>query len=247
MSQRTLEILPTPDALAERAAELFLDLAQAAIAQRGRFTVALAGGSTPEKMYKLLARPEVAGRLAWKSCVALFGDERFVAHDDPRSNYGMARRALLEHVPIPEANVFPVPFALTTAADEAVAYESRIAPLLTDLDLLLLGLGDDGHTLSLFPGKPALDATTLVTWSPPGVLPPPVDRITLTYRAANMARRAVFLVSGAGKSAILPKVLADDADPRQYPAVGIRPTSGSVTWLVDAEAARMLAPGEPGA
>jgi 6-phosphogluconolactonase len=240
MSQRTVEVVPSADALAGRAAELFVSLAQDAISRRGRFTVALSGGSTPEKMYKLLAEPERSARIDWSRCHLFFGDERHVPADDPRSNQGMARRALLDHIPVPPANVYPVPFSHPTAAEEAAAYETRMAPLLADFDLLLLGLGDDGHTLSLFPGKPALDATTLVTWSPPGVLPPPVDRITLTFHAANLSRHAVFLVSGAAKAATLARVLADDADPRLLPAAGIRPENGTVTWLVDSAAAGML-------
>lgn len=237
MSARSIEVLATPDALAQRAADLVVALAADALAARGRFVVALAGGSTPEKAYRLLAQTP---GLDWTRWHVLFGDERYVGSSDPRSNYHMARNALLQHVPIPEEQVYPILPSWPTAAEEAVAYERRVGHLLPDLDLLLLGLGDDGHTLSLFPGQPALAATTLVTWSPPGVLPPPVDRVTLTFRAANLARNAVFLVSGAGKAATLARVLDADADARQLPAAGIQPVTGSVTWLVDAAAAAAL-------
>jgi len=233
----TVEILPTPDALAQRAAEVFVTLAAEAITARGRFDVALAGGSTPERTYRLLAADP---RIDWGRCRLFFGDERFVPADDPRSNVGMARRALLDAVP---ATVFPVPTDLPTVQEAAAAYERTLTDAFGGavvFDLLLLGLGDDGHTLSLFPGKPALTATGVATWSPPGVLPPPVDRVTLTFATANACRHAVFLVGGAGKAEIVAKVLGDGGDPMRYPAAGIRPTAGTVTWLLDAAAAGRL-------
>ena len=140
----------------------------------------------------------------------------------------------------------------TEAASPAVAAQAYAAELARffavdaagpppTLDLVLLGLGDDGHTASLFPGQPALDERRAwVTWSPPGVLPPPVDRVTLSYATLNAARQVLFLVSGRKKAAVLRDVLAGSADPHERPAAGVRPTHGTVTWLVDADAASLL-------
>lgn len=241
MNTPALDILPTPETLAERAAGFFIQVAQEAIAQRGRFTVALAGGSTPERMYQLLALPELTSRLDWSRCHLFLGDERFVPADDPRSNLGLARRTLL--TAIPQAQVYPVPTDLPTVQEAAAAYARTLTQAFAGppvFDLVLLGLGDDGHTLSLFPGKPALTSTEVVTWSPPGVLPPPVDRVTLTFPTVNAARHVIFLVSGAGKADIVPKVLVPGADVATYPAVGIRPTHGTLIWMLDAAAGQKL-------
>ncbi len=237
----SVEILPTPEALATRAADLFVTRAAEAITARGRFTVALAGGSTPERTYRLLAGTDHASQIDWARCHFFPGDERFVPVDDPRSNLGMARRSLLDHVAVPADNIHAVPTHLATVQEAAIVYGQTLTQAFGGaiiFDLLLLGLGDDGHTLSLFPGKPALTATNVVTWSPPGILPPPVDRVTLTFPTANACRHVVFLVSGAAKADIVPKVLADGVDPAVYPAAGIRPTSGTLTWLLDAAAGR---------
>jgi 6-phosphogluconolactonase len=232
------------DDLARQAADLFVHAVGEAVRGRGRCFVALSGGSTPEKMYAVLARPEWARRVAWGRTLLFFGDERLVPHDDPRSNYGLARRALLAPAAVPDANVFPIP--TDRSADEcAAAYAATLAKLFgatpdgppPRFDLVLLGLGDDGHTASLFPGAPALDVTDAwVTASPPGALPPPVERVTLTYPVLNAARSVVFLVAGPNKAEALRDVLEGAASPQRRPAAGVRPAEGSVTWLVDAAA-----------
>jgi 6-phosphogluconolactonase len=239
-----IEICPDPGQLAVTAVDRILDAAADAIGKRGRFMLALTGGSTPDKTYALLAQPQRAKRIDWSRTNLFWGDERFVPHDDPRSNYNMARRSLLAPAEIPPDHIFPIPTD-TTPVTAAAAYEKTLRQAfgsagaeLPRFDLLLLGMGDDGHTASLFPGKPALHETRAwVTWSPPGVLPPPVDRVTLTFPVLNAARRVMFLVAGAAKAAALREVLAGKANVEQRPAAGVRPTDGTVLWLLDKAAA----------
>jgi 6-phosphogluconolactonase len=241
-----LEILENADAVAARAARLFADIAGEAVRERGRFTVALAGGRTPERAYVLLAGPEYARAVDWGATVVFWGDERFVPLDDERSNHAMARRSLIERVPIPPDHVHPVPTSLPSPDDTAMTYEQTFRHLFPTetpprFDLFLLGLGDDGHTASLFPGKPSLTVTDrLFVASPPGILPPPVDRVTATFPLINAARNIIFLVTGASKAAPLKAVLEDGASVESHPAAGVRPVDGTVTWLVDREAAGML-------
>jgi 6-phosphogluconolactonase len=241
------EIIVTPDAgsLAITAAERIISAAVAAITARGRFRIALAGGSTPERTYKRLAEPEQRQRLDWSKVDVLFGDERLVPPDDPRNNFGMARRTLLIHVPT--AQVYPIP-THGSPPDCAAAYARTLATVFNTppdgppphCDLILLGLGDDGHTASLFPGAAALHETkSWVTWSPPGTLPPPVDRVTFTFPLLNAARAVMFLVAGANKAEPLRDVIAG-APPSRRPAAGVRPIDGTVTWFVDEAAAALI-------
>jgi 6-phosphogluconolactonase len=245
----TVEVCPDADALALRAAEAIVEAAAAAVHERGRFTLALAGGSTPEKTYGLLAQPRLAALVDWAKAFLFLGDERFVPPDDPRSNYGMAKRSLLDRVPVPPGQVFPIPTDVADAATAAAAYARTLATafgvppdgLPPRFDLILLGLGDDAHTASLFPSKPAVNETRAwVTASPPGVLPPPVDRVTLTFPALNAARAVLFLVAGDKKAAVVKEVIESPPDPMTRPASAVRPTDGTVTWLLDEPAARLL-------
>jgi 6-phosphogluconolactonase len=238
--------------LAAAAAEHIIAAAAAAIRERGRFLLALSGGSTPEKTYTLLARPESSGRLDWARAWLFFGDERLVPHEDPRSNCHMARRSLLDHIPVPPGHVFPIPVDRPSPVESAAAYAQTLATAFgidpqgppPRFDLVLLGLGDDGHTASLFPGAAALnEMRAWVTWSPPGVLPPPVDRVTLTYPVLNAAREVLFLVAGAGKSVPLRDVLEGGAPREQRPSAGVQPVEGAVTWLIDEAAAGLLRSG----
>lgn len=241
-----IEILPDSETLAMRAAELFISTAAESIAARGRFTVALSGGSTPERMYLVLAAPDKASQVDWSRVIMLPGDERLVPETDPRSNMGMARRTLLDHVPIPPENILHVP--ADTGASVADAFQRAVAERLGSdelpaLDLIFLGLGSDGHTASLFPGAPALDvADRWVVKTPPGTLPPPVDRVTFTYPVINNARRIVFLAAGSDKAEIAHEVLEGDMPQDTHPAVGIKPVSGELIWLLDIAAAAKLAP-----
>ena len=162
----------------------------------------------------------------------------------------MIRSILLSQVPIAPSQVFPTPTRASTAAEAAVQYEAELTRFFHAdahqadppcFDLILLGLGEDGHTASLFPGAPALQIEdACVTWSRPGTLLPAVDRITLTYRVLNAARHIVFLVSGAKKATILHHALEDETTRDDCPAVGVQPTTGTVIWLVDRQAASLL-------
>jgi 6-phosphogluconolactonase len=239
----------SPEDLAAAAVHYIGSVAWEAFIQRGRFTIALAGGSTPERTYALLARPENARRVNWERTLVFFGDERLVPHDDPRSNFAMAERSLLSRVPLPADNVFAVPVEIGPPEAVAAAYAGTLARefnlppggLLPRFDLILLGLGDDGHTASLFPGKPALEERDAwVVATPPGVLPPPVERVTFTFPVLNAAREVVFLVSGAGKAEVLREVLEGAPPVSERPAVGVRPAEGRLVWLVDEAAAGRL-------
>jgi 6-phosphogluconolactonase len=238
-----------PDDLAQATADWIITSAAKAIAQRGKFLLALSGGSTPERTYTRLADPKARGQIDWTKFYALLGDERFVPMDDPQSNLGMAARTMLSHVPIPYGNVFPVITQTASAKESAQRYCRSVAGFFgvseksppPSIDLILLGLGDDGHTASLFPGAPALGVKDAwFIWSPPGVLPPPVDRITATLPMLNAGREILFLVAGAKKAQILKEVLENPQAGAKYPAAMIHPNAGSVTWLIDEAAASSL-------
>ncbi len=248
MEKQTVSIRKDADELAAQAAERIIQAAEKAIRERGRFTIALAGGSTPEKTYTLLAQPPYSCRIDWSRSFLFFGDERFVLPEDPHSNYGMAKRTLLGSVPVPAEQVFPVPTDRATAEEAAAAYEGTLAAAFgapdrkqPRFDLILLGLGDDGHTASLFPHAPSLTVNDRwVVASPPGTLPPPVDRITLTYAVLNAARQVLFLVSGKKKAPVLQEVLEGHPSLEERPAAGVHPSDGTVEWLVDEAAAQRL-------
>jgi 6-phosphogluconolactonase len=250
MPTRAVEICRDADALAATAAELVIGAARAAVQARGRFTLVLSGGSTPEKTYSVLARAERLATIDWSKVFVFFGDERYVPPGDPASNSGMAKRSLLARVPIAPSQVFRIPTEKSSPADSAIAYSRELGRFFEQapdsasvprFDLVLLGLGDDGHTASLFPGMPAVQVDDRwVTWSPPGVLPPPVDRVTMTLPLLNAAREIVFLVAGEKKANVLREILEENPAREKYPAAGIAPTGGSLTWLLDAAAASRL-------
>ena len=233
---------PDADSLARAAAEHFVTLAAEAIAARGRFAVALSGGSTPRVTYTLLASDEFAARVDWSHVHVFWGDERCVPPDHPESNFRLADEALLSRVPIPSGNVHRVRGELDPeAAAQAYAAELHTffgAPW-PRFDLVLLGMGNDGHTASLFPGSAALHETARsVVAVTAHYQDRPVHRVTLTLPAINAARQILFLVTGATKAKILQAVLEGPEGP--YPAQRIRPTSGHLAWLVDVEAASQL-------
>ena len=239
------------DDLARRAADLFAQFAREAITERGKFTVALSGGSTPQKMYECLASPEMSAQINWAGVFVFWGDERFVPKNSPDSNFGRAQAALLSRVALPVSNVFPFPIppSVTDLADGASRMVNTLSAFwetadLSDppvFDLILLGLGDDGHTASLFPGSPVID--TVQNWvvgTPPGTLPPPVPRLTLTLPVINAARQILFLVSGASKAEAVQDILENHPTPTVRPAAGVLPKNGQVTWLIDKDAAQKL-------
>jgi 6-phosphogluconolactonase len=249
MNRSSLMICTDIEHLAARAAEFVTATAEEAVKERGCFAVALAGGSTPEPMYALLAQAERQDAIPWSKTHVFFSDERFVPHTDARSNFGMAQRSLLNHVPIVPSQVFPIQTDCESAAVAAAEYAERIASFFAvhvndpppRFDLVLLGMGDDGHTASLFPGSPTLRVTDAwVTWSLPGVKQEPVDRVTMTYPIINAARRVAFLVSGRKKAEVLREVLEGRAAREEYPAAGVCPDPGTVAWFVDQAAAVRL-------
>jgi 6-phosphogluconolactonase len=240
-----LAVFPDAAAVADEAARRFVALAQAAIAERGRFTVALSGGSTPRAMHERLAAPPLSTAIDWERVFVYWGDERMVPPDDADSSYRMARDTLLAHVPIPAANIVPAPTVGGTPADAARAYaETLIAQFgqeVPEFDLILLGIGPDGHTASLFPGQPepsapSADLVVAVHDSPK----PPPDRISFTYRLINAAHNIMFVVTGADKAEALNGVLHGPPNRAHLPAQGVQPTAGSLVWLVDRAAAQAL-------
>jgi 6-phosphogluconolactonase len=245
VTTRTVRCLADPAALARAAAEEFARLAGEAVRERGAFSVALAGGSTPRRLYALLADEGAPfrGLVPWQRTRVFFGDERHVPPDHPDSNFRMAREALLSRVPV--AGVHRIPGELADPGAAAAAYEADLRDAFglregdppPRLDLLLLGLGADGHTASLFPGNPALGEQR--RW----VVAPWVDRlavhrVTLTLPVLRRARAVVFLVAGAEKAPALARVLAPAPDAPILPAALVaREAEGPVLWLVDADAA----------
>ncbi len=246
MPRTELVICESPEKLAAGAAERISRAAAESIAARGQFTLCLTGGSTPRKAYTVLARQQGSAAVDWSRTFLFFGDERFVPPNDQRSNYNMARESLLQNARIPADHVFAIPTQVPSPQQAAEEYANTLKTFFGDVawpefDLVLLGLGDDGHTASLFPGAAALRvADRWATSSPPGVLPPPVDRVTLTFPWFNAARQVMFLVSGAKKAAALVDVYEGRVSVEQRPAVGIRPAHGRLVWLVDHAASGSL-------
>jgi 6-phosphogluconolactonase len=213
------------------------DTMRDAVKQRGRFAVALAGGRTPAKLYALWAHAENYGvHTPWDRVHLFWGDERCVPHDDPRSNCRMAREILIAHVPIPAANVHPMPTDLPQPEKCAEAYESEMRQFFGSappaFDLQLLGLGPEGHTASLFPGSPAVEEKQ--RWVAAVEAPiRPSQRLTLTPVVLNQGRNTFFLVSGADKREVIAALRSEPASkPSRYPAGRIQP-AGRVLWFLD--------------
>jgi 6-phosphogluconolactonase len=238
-----VHVFDDAEKVAFAAARLFHEKAMGAIAARGLFTVALPGGSTPRRVYELLAGEESKGNTDWPNVHVFFGDERMVPPDHAESNYRMANEALLSRVPLPPENVHRID-GVGDAAANASAYEAEMRGLFGDadwprLDLVLLGMGDDGHTASLFPHTEVLNESRL--WVAPNwVEKLGAWRVTLTAPAINAARHVAFLVSGAGKAERLREVLKGERVPSRLPSQLIRPRDGTLEWFVDAAAAAGL-------
>jgi 6-phosphogluconolactonase len=238
-----LKVFDDPEEVARAAASRVVELARESIEARGLFTLALAGGSTPRRVYELLAGDEFGGSVDWDDVHVFFGDERAVPPDHADSNFRMANEALLARVPIPMRNIHRIE-GVGDAAANSSDYESEMRELFGDeewprLDLVLLGMGDDGHTASLFPGTAALDETRL--WVAPNwVEKLGAWRVTLTAPAINAARHVLFFVNGAGKAERLREVLRGERDPSQLPSQLIRPHDGTLEWFVDRAAASKL-------
>lgn len=246
-----LLVVDDADALAREAAAELTRIAKKSVAASGRFTLALSGGSTPRRLYALLADPGAPyrGAIPWEATQIFFGDERHVPPDDPQSNFRMAKETLLAHVPVPPANVHRVEAERADAAEAAALYAQEIARVFAlapgqwpRFDLILLGMGPDGHTASLFPGSDALgvrDRTVAANW----VAKFGAYRITLTLPVFDAASAVHFLIAGADKAATLSAVFdpASSPDaPDAFPCQRIRPRSGELLWLVDRAAAKAL-------
>lgn len=244
-AKRDLFIYPDPPALFEAAAGAFVEEAESAVKMRGRFTVALSGGSTPRGLFGVLSTKD-RDRLPWSQMFFFWGDERHVAPDSSESNYRMAREALLSKVPIPESNIFRVDAEDPDANRAAEKYEGTLRQFFAlgptdfpEFDLILLGMGPDGHTASLFPQSKGLQEKqrlVIANW----VEKFSSYRITFTAPVLNNARTVEFLVAGADKAPALREVLEGNAGAELYPAKMVQPNHGKLVWRVDQLAAAEL-------
>jgi 6-phosphogluconolactonase len=242
-STRTIEALATAADLFHAAAEEFVRAARTAIGAQGRFTVALSGGSTPKALYSLLAT-NYAG-FAWNRIFLFFGDERHVPPTDPESNYRMVNESLLTKIAIPAENIFRVPAENPDAAAAASEYESQLRRFFElksgefpRFDLILLGLGPDGHTASLFPDSPALNEESrlvVANW----VAKFNAHRITFTFPVLNRVAEVMFLASGADKAEMVRQVLEGKNTP-PLPSQRVQPSDGKLLWMLDEAAAAKL-------
>ena len=238
-----IRVFKSMEELSRDAAEIFIRQASIAIHERGRFLVALNGGGTPKRLFQLLAT-DFRNQVDWSSTHVFWGDERLVPADDPESSYGLARDLFLRHVPIPAANIHPMAGELgpAEAASDYTLKLKEFAPSpLTwpRFDVVYLGMGEDGHTASLFPGS-RLDVTEPVVPVVAHYQDRPANRITLTPLVINSARVIVFMATGEKKAGTLAEVLSGRFQPELYPAQRIEPKDGKVIWLVDEEAASKL-------
>lgn len=238
-----IRIFRDHEQLSRSAATLFVEQASRSIDERGRFLVALNGGGTPTRLFQLF-RSDLREKVEWDKIHIFWGDERIVPSDHPESSYGQARDLFLRHVPIPEGNVHHIQADLQpdeAAKDYSFVLEQFTKPdlELIRFDLIYLGLGEDGHTASLFPGSP-LDVEEPVIPVTGEYQGRPARRITLTPLVINNARMIVFMATGDKKAATLREVLSGRYDPERYPAQRIEPKNGKVIWLVDEDAAGKL-------
>jgi 6-phosphogluconolactonase len=231
----------TPIELAQAASDHFIQQAKDAIQARGLFSVALSGGSTPKAMFECLAVPKTAAQLDWEKICVFWGDERCVPPENADSNYRMASETLLEKIPIPPQNIYRISGEMEPG-EGALLYEHLLRNHFWDksyFDLILLGLGSDGHTASLFPGTAAIHEeqrwviahwiAKLATW-----------RISLTAPIINLARQVTFLAAGENKAQVLAAVTQGPYQPEVLPSQIVQPTSGNLTWYIDSAAAKHL-------
>jgi 6-phosphogluconolactonase len=240
-----IRTLTTPQELFATAAEEVVRTANEAVAERGRFTIALSGGSTPKNLYNLLAT-NARTALPWDRMFFFWGDERHVPPTDPDSNYRMADETMLSKIPVAAGNVFRIAAENPDAAAAAEAYEQALRKFFAvgpgqfpRFDLILLGMGPDGHTASLFPGTAALQEKSrlvVANW----VEKLKASRISLTLPVLNAAYCVTFLVSGTDKAAVLRTVLEENAPTEQYPSKLVKPSDGKLIWLLDRAAASAL-------
>ena len=234
----TLKVFETSALMNVAVANFIVELAAESIKQRGRFVFSLSGGNTPSKLYSLLSYPSFQDKIDWQKTFVFWGDERYVPLDDKRNNAHMAGSLLLDKIDIPQANIYPIPVFLSPA-EAALSYEQTLkvffgkeAPC---FDLILLGLGENGHTASLFPGTSVIHESK--RWVKELYVAEQKEwRITMTIPLINQAANVAFLVTGKEKSAILETVLNSPIQPDLYPAQLIRPMLGLLLWFADKSA-----------
>lgn len=237
-----VRIFDTLDELAEEVSRNFAGLITSSISEHGRFSLVLSGGETPRAIYRYIAA-NYSDAVPWEKVLFYFGDERYVPHTDTSSNYRMTRESLLDTLAIKSENVFPMPTKFRRPQDAAADYERTLRSKFHGpwpyFDLVLLGLGADGHTASLFPGSGALHEKG--KWVTVAQAPDePKTRLTLTLPAINHAPNIFFIVTGEKKSSALRDALSDDVDIDSCPAAAVRPHDGSLIWWVDKSAASLL-------
>ncbi len=244
MSKHKIRVLRGEE-VSLQAAELFVSLAEECAQKRNRFSVALSGGSTPRALFEVLASPSFRERVPWASVYLFWGDERCVPPDHRDSNYRMARETLLEKVPIPQNNIFRIAAENPMPAEAALQYENTLRKFFGTpegfpvFDLIFLGMGDDGHTASLFPFTDALKETT--RWVADNYVEKFQSyRITLTVPVINHAANVVFLISGRSKAQVLKEVLEGPADSYRLPSQLIQPVHGNLLFFLDEEASKEL-------
>ncbi len=250
MSAPIVRVFPDAEAVSRAAAEEFVRRAAEAIAARERFVVALSGGSTPKRLYELLAGPSLRSQVDWGRVEVFWGDERCVPPDNKDSNYHMAQEAMLSRLPIPPDRVHRMQAERPDLDAAARDYQAMIArtfgvdagaPAPPAFDLILLGMGPDGHTASLFPDTTALAETT--RWVVVNHVPKfAANRLTMTYPLLNSALEVLFVVAGADKADRLAEILEGPADPRRLPSQRVRPANGLLAWYVDRQASARLTP-----
>lgn len=231
---------PTPQALTRAVADWLVAYSAEVLAKQARFTIALSGGSTPQALYELLATEEFRRKIDWESWHVFWGDERFVPFDDERNNARAALDTLIEHVTVPPEQIHIMPTEGLKPDESVAAYDEILRRYFeetgTTFDLVLLGMGDDGHTLSLFPGTAVIHEET--AWVTSFFLESQaMTRITLTAPLVNRAACVAFLVTGAKKAPVLKEVLGGTYQPDVYPSQRIQPLNGNLHWFVD-EAAK---------
>ncbi len=240
--KRDIRVFQSKDELVHAATEKIIDCVEEAVRKRGRCNIALAGGRTPRDVYALLATKPYKNRVCWDNVSLFWGDERAVSPEDQESNYKMVRQSLLEHITIPGENVHRIrgeTEPVQAASEYSELLMRRFSGGLPCFDLVLLGIGDDGHTASLFPGTEVLDEYRQLVSA---VFVPKFAswRVTLTLPVLNAAREIMFLVSGNTKSDIVRRVMSNHKPNRKLPVTLVTPQSGTVSWMLDSGAASLL-------
>ncbi len=237
-----IQVFQTDAELTEVACQLIIEIAQKAIHTRGKFIIALSGGHSPQKLYAAFSTLPFRDQIPWDKTFIFWGDERCVPTNDERNNAYMAQSLLLAHVAIPSSNIYPIPVELSPA-EAAMEYEKTIQKFFQDetphYDIILLGLGENGHTASIFPYTDVISENTRLI-KEIYVAEQNMFRITMTANLINQAHHIVFLVTGKNKAKVLNQVLDGPYQPSKYPAQLIKPIYGRLYWFIDTEAAALL-------